>query len=148
MVWLSEVAASQPENSPMTASIMMSLIGRRRQAVAQLLTARQRDLEQESAGIAIAKRGVTKHRMIAGLQRAFGPARARENARTRHFEHPRSRLVATLAVGFDDKGDVRVGPVDGLDGAFHGFRIVEVVGRIRMMRGGDAAKTEDQACSK
>src|ERR1700739_2121389 len=125
MVWLSGVAASHPENSLIVASIMTSLIGRRRQAVTQLLTVRQRDFEQESAGIAVAKRRIAKHRMITGLERAFGPARARQNARTRPFEHPRTGLAAILGIRFDDKGDVRVGPVDGLDGAFHGLRIIE-----------------------
>src|ERR1700739_3945326 len=148
MVWLSGVAASQPENSLMVASIMTSLIGRRRQAVTQLLTVRQRDFEQEPAGIAVAKRRIAEHRMISWLERAFCPARASQNARTRHFEDPRTGLLAILGVRYDDKGDVRVGPVNGLDGAFHRLRIIEVVGRIRMVRGGHAAKTQDQAGSK
>src|ERR1700691_1578900 len=101
MVWLSEVAASQPENSLIVASIMTSLIGRRRQAVTEFLTVRQCDLEKEPAGIAVAKRRIAKHRMISGLQRALCPARTRENSRTRHLEHPRSRLVAILDVRFD-----------------------------------------------
>src|ERR1700741_387918 len=112
MVWLSGVAASQPENSLIVASIMTSLIGRRRQAVSQLLTVRQGDLEQESARIAVAKRRIAEHRLLAGLQRAFGPARARQNARTRHFEDPGGRPLAILGVRFDDKSDVRIGPVD------------------------------------
>src|ERR1700733_4436250 len=148
MVWLSGVAASQPENSLTVASIMTSLIGRRGQAVHQFLTVRQRDFEQESARIAVAKRRIAEHRVISGLKRAFCPARARQNSRTRHFEDPRSRRLASLDVRFDDKSDVGVGPVDGLDGAFHGLRIIEVVGRIRMVCRGHPKKTQKKTCRK
>src|SRR3984957_9511453 len=136
MEWLSWVVASQRENSLSTASTLMSLIGGRRQAVAQLLAVRQRDLEQEAAGITVAKRCIVEHRMISGLQRAFCPARAGHDERNGHFEDPCSWLVASLgvrslgirslgirslgirslgvrslSVRFYDKGDVRVGPV-------------------------------------
>src|SRR5438477_2555288 len=84
MVWLSEVSASHLANSPKVASkaasIIVSLLAGH-QRITQLLTARQRDFLQEPAAIAVAKRRVAEDRVIPGLQRAFGPARARQNPR-------------------------------------------------------------------
>src|ERR1700736_4225834 len=87
MVWLTSVAASHLENSLKPTSIITSLFSGR-QAVGQFLTARQRDLLQEPAGSAVAKRRIAEHRVTSGLQRALGPARARQNPRARDFEPP------------------------------------------------------------
>src|SRR5437899_8946920 len=82
MVWLSGVAASQLQNSlkpaPIIASLLLLLLllFGRHQGVTQFLTARQRDFQQEPASIAVAKRRIAEHSVIAGLQRALGPARA------------------------------------------------------------------------
>src|ERR1700722_3795887 len=148
MMWLSGVAASHLENSLSAASIIASLIGRRRQAVAQFLTARQRDFYQEPAGGAVAKRRIIEDGVISGLQRALGPARARQNPGTRHFENPWTGSLAILGVRLDHEGDVRIGPVDGLDRAFHGFGMVEIVGCIRMVRSRHAGEAQHQGRSK
>src|SRR6266436_2693472 len=140
MVWLSGVAASHLDNSLSATSIIASLFGGR-QAVGQLLTARQRDFQQEPTGVAVAERGIAENRVITGLERTLGPARACQNPRTRNFEDPCTCWFTILDVFLDDEGDVRVGPVDGLDGAFHGLEVLDIVGRIRMMRRCDATKT-------
>src|ERR1022692_3734527 len=117
IVLLSGVAASHLQKSRRTASIMKLLIGGR-QAVTEHLTARQSDCQQKPAGIAVAKRRITENSMISGLKRAFGPARAGQNPWARDFEYPGASWLAIFCIGLDDKGDVRVGPVDRLDGAF------------------------------
>src|SRR5260370_39542482 len=139
MVGRSGVAASHLLNSLKPAPITASLFGRG-QAIAQLLTARQRDFEQEPARIAVAKRRIAENRVISGLEGALGPARAGQNPRARDFKDPSTWritcrigiLVDILGVRLDDEGDVRVDPIDGLDGAFYGFGMIEIVGRIRM----------------
>src|SRR5579862_9377568 len=143
IVWLSGVAASHLQKSLSTTSIMRSLIGRR-QAEAELLTVRQSDFQQKSAGIAIAQRRVPEHGVIPGLQRALGPTRASQHPRARDFEDPRARRLTILGIGLDDKGDVRVGPVHRLDGALHGSRMLEVVRRARMVRRRRTRKTQSQ----
>src|SRR6266576_5572541 len=148
IVWLSDVAASHFENSLSAASMAGSLTVGRSQVVAQLLTVRQRHSLQEAARLAVTKRRVVERGVVPGLQRALGPAGARQNSGARHFEHPGAGLRAILGVGLDDKGDVRVGPIDLLDGAFHRLRVVEIVGGIRMVRRCDAAETQHQTSSK
>src|ERR1035438_2396116 len=147
MVWLSSVAASHLENSLKPRSIITSLFSGR-QAVGQLLTVWQRDFLQEPAGTAVAKRCIAEHRVIAGLQRALGPARACQHPRARDLEHPGTGGLAALGVFLDDEADVGVGPIDGLDRAFHGLGMIEIVGGIRMVRRCDAAKAQNQARSK
>src|SRR6476660_6881003 len=147
MVWFSGVAASHLDNSLSATSIIVSLFGGD-QAVSQLLAARQRDFQQEPTGVAVAERGIAENRVITGLERTIRPARACQNPRTRNFENPCTCWFTILDVFLDDEGDVRVGPVDGLDGAFHGLGVLEIVGRIRMMGRCDATKTEDEARSK
>src|SRR5580693_10564846 len=144
IMWLSGVAASHLENALKPTSSMSSLfVGG--QAVCQILTVRQRDLLQESAGIAVAKRQIAENRMISRLQRALGPARARQDSRARDFEHPCARGLTVLGVFLDDESDMGVGPVDLLDRAFHGLGMIGIVSRVRMVRRCDAAKTQDQA---
>src|SRR5437764_3559187 len=151
MVWLSGVAASQLQNSlkpaPIITSWLLLLFGRH-QGVTQFLTARQRHFQQEPASIAVAKRRIAEHRVIAGLQRTFGPARARQNPRTRDFEHPRLRRLAIPGVALDDERDMGVGPVDGLDRPFHGLGMFKVVSGIGMVRRRSAARSQHQAHSK
>src|SRR5450631_444222 len=118
------------------------------QGVTQLLTTRQSDFYQEPARIAVAKRSIAENRVISGLERALGPARACQHSRARDLEDPCTRRRGVLGVGLDDEGNVRIGPVDGLDGAFDGFGIVEIVSRIRMMRRCDVAKSQHQAQGK
>src|SRR5271166_3091195 len=96
MVWLSEVAASHFENPVSRASIGRLLLFRRRQAVGQLLAIRQNHLAQEAALLAVAQRQIVEGRMIAGLQRALGPAGAGEDAGARHLEHPGAGLRPVL----------------------------------------------------
>src|SRR5258708_1221627 len=148
IVWLSDVAASHFENSLSAASIACSLIVGWRQAVAQLLTVRQRHPLQETARLAVTKRRIVEDGVIPGLQRAFGPAGARQDPGARHFEHPGAGLRPILSYGFDDKAAVGVGPIDLLDGAFHRVRMIESVGGIRMVRRCDAAETQHQTTGK
>src|ERR1700688_2428197 len=93
IVWRSDVAASHFENALKPTSIITSLFvwG---QAVRQILTARQCDFLQEPAGIAVAKRQIAENRVISRLQRALGPARARQDPRARDFQHPCTRGLA------------------------------------------------------
>src|SRR6266436_7331115 len=126
MLWLSGVAASHLDNSLSATSIIASLFGGR-QAVSQLLTARQRDFQQKPTGVAVAERRIAENRVISGLERALGPARACQNPRARDFEDPCTCGFGILGVCLDDEGDVRVGPIDGLDGAFHGLGMIEIV---------------------
>src|SRR5258708_3274302 len=100
------------------------------QGVTQLLTAGQSDFYQETARIAVAKRSIAENRVISGLERALGPARACQNSGARDLEDPRARRRGVLGVGLDDEGNVRIGPIDGLDGGFHGFGVLEIVCRI------------------
>src|SRR5260370_13693683 len=100
MVWLTWVAASHLENSLKPTSIITSLFGGR-QAVSQLLAARQRDFLQEPAGTAVTKRGIAKNRVISGLKRALGPARACQHPGARDFEHPCFCRLGILGVLFD-----------------------------------------------
>src|SRR6516165_11905740 len=123
MVWLSEVAASHFDNSLSAACMSGLLLVRRRQAVGQFLTAWQRHFSQKSAGPAVAKRRILEECVIADLQRTLVPARARQNPRGRHFEHPGFGRLAVLGVGLDHERDVGVGPVDLLDGGFHGLLV-------------------------
>src|SRR5258708_35532379 len=139
MVWLSQVPASHVQNALKAASIITSLFGWG-QGVGQLLTVRQSDLLQEPAGTAVAQRRITENRVISGLKGALGPARARQHAGARDLENPGSRRLAVLGVLLDHEADVRVGPVDGLDGAFHGLGMIEIVGRVRMVRRCEPAK--------
>src|SRR5438132_1490664 len=126
IAWLSGVAASHLVNSLKAKSIITSLLFGRGQGVTQLLAARQRHSEQEPARIAVAKRRIAESRVIPGLQRALGPARTCQDPRARDFEGPCACSLAILGVGLDDESDMRVGPVDGLDGAFHGFGMIEI----------------------
>src|SRR5260370_42179832 len=107
LVWLSGVAASHLDNSLSATSIIASLFGGH-QAVSQLLTARQRDFQQEPTGAAVAERGITETRVITGLERTLGPARACQNPRARNFEDPCTRWSTILDVFLDHEGDVRV----------------------------------------
>src|SRR3981189_2683196 len=102
MVWLSGVAASHLENSLKPAPIITLLFGGG-QAVAQLLTIRQRDLEQEPAPVPVAKRRITKDRVISRLEGALGPARAGQDPRTRDFEHPCTCRIGILGARLDDE---------------------------------------------
>src|SRR6266446_7369600 len=136
MVWLSGVAASHLDNSLSATSIIASLFGGR-QAVGQLLTARQRDFQQEPTGVAVAERGIAENRVITGLERTLGPARACQNPRTRNFEDPCTCWFTILDVFLDDEGDVRVGPIDGLDGAFHGLEVLDLVCRLLLVKNKD-----------
>src|SRR5450631_1419617 len=115
------------------------------QGVTQLLTTRQSGFYQEPARIAVAKRSIAENRVISGLERALGPARACQNSGARDLEDPCARWRAVLGVGLDDAGNVRIGPIDGLDGGFHGLGMLEIVCRIRMMRRSDTAKSQHQA---
>src|SRR5690349_17827558 len=145
MVWLSVVAASHLLRSLRTAALVMRLLVGRRQTETELLAVRQGDAHQEAAGTAVAQRRIVESRMIAGLERLLGPAGTGENAGARDFEHPSLRGGAVLGIGLDDKGDVRIGPVHRLDGAFHGAGMLRVIRRTGMMRGRNAAEAEKQA---
>src|ERR1700722_6888922 len=84
--------------------------------------------------------------MIARLQRALGPARAGQNAGARNFKREGLRGLTVLGVRLDHEGDVRIGPIHRLDGAFHVARMLHVVSSAGMVRGGDAAEAQKQAC--
>src|SRR6266436_9865334 len=147
MLWLSGVAASHLDNSLSATSIIASLFGGR-QAVSQLLTARQRDFQQKPTGVAVAERRIAENRVITGLERTLGPARACQNPRTRNFEDPCTCWFTILGVFLDNECDVRVGPVDGLDGAFHGLEVLDLVCRLLLEKKNNATKNEDEDRSK
>src|SRR5450432_3285904 len=67
------------------------------QGVTQLLTTRQSDFYQEPARIAVAKRSIAENRVISGLERALGPARACQNSGARDLEDPCARCAPSLA---------------------------------------------------
>src|SRR5579859_1049989 len=135
IVWLSVVAASHLLRSLATANII-SLFGALFggcQAVAELMTVRQRHAQQEPAERSVAQRRITENGVISRLQRALGPARAGQDTRARDLEYPRASRRAVLGIGLDNEGDVGVGPVDRLDGTFQGLSILEIVSRVRMV---------------
>src|SRR5258708_20301351 len=96
IVWLSDVAASHFENSLSAASIACSLIVGWRQAVAQLLTVRQRHPLQETARLAVTKRRIVEDGVIPGLHRSFGPPAARQDPGPRHLDHHPSTFPPLL----------------------------------------------------
>src|SRR3974390_2418697 len=148
ILWLSVVAASHLENSLSVASIKGLLVFRRCQAIGQLLAILQRYLAQQPAGPAVAQRRIIEGRVIADLQGALGPARARENCRARDLKHPGFRRLAVLDVGFDHKTDVRVGPVDLPDSASHDLRMLMIVSGGRMVRSRTGHQAEHEHSNK
>src|SRR5258705_488764 len=123
MVWLSGVAASHLDNSLSTTSIIASLFGGR-QAVGQLLTARQRDFQQEPTGVAVAERGIAENRVIPGVDRTLGPLRACQIPRKQTFEFPCFFWFLFLDVFLNDEGNVRFGPIEVFDGVFLGLEVL------------------------
>src|SRR6516162_6688397 len=147
MVWLSEVAASHFESALSTA-VMIGSLFLWLQAVGQFLAAWQRHFSQKSAGPAVPKRRILEECVIADLERTLVPARARQNPLRGHFEHPGFGRLAVLGVGLDHERDVGVGPVDLLDGGFHGLLVFKIVGGVGMVRRHGTCEAQHQRSSE